>query len=298
MTYFSSQGTLHPTPPFDFHKSLYFLKLFSQTKTDQVLTDRSLMKAISIDGQPIVFCVKATGKVGKPELEYFLISEQAISEQAKFAVLDRTSFFLSLYDNLESFYRIGASDLNFNPVIQKLYGYHQVKFLTPFENACWTILCQQTPFSVAKDLKQKLMLEFGSFVTVRGAELRAYPEPFQIAYETVSQLSKLLEDDYKAECINYIARAFDRIEEEFLRNAPYEEVSNWLMSLKGVSEWAANFIMLRGLGRMEKAPVVDKRLIASAAKFYGDNIFHGISNVANQYGKWQGYWAHYLRVAA
>lgn len=297
MTYFSSQGRLHPTPPYDFNKSLFFLKLLTPSTHDQVLTSRSLMKAISIDGQPIVFCVKGAGEIGSPALTYFLISEQEISEQAKFAVLDRASFFLSLYDNLDSFYKIGANDDSFNPVIQKLYGYHQVKFLTPFENACWAILCQRATFHDAKEMKDKLMLEFGSPTTVRGVNFRAFPEPFQIAYETVSHLTKLLGDEQRAACIQYIARSFDRIEDDFLRNAPYKEVNDWLMGLKGISEWGANFIMLRGLGRMDRAPIVDKQLIASAAKLYGENVYSGISGVANQYGKWQGYWAHYLKVA-
>ena len=47
-------------------------------------------------------------------------------------------------------------DRPFAPVVRKLYGYHQVKFLTPFENACWAILTQRNPVPAAKEIKRAL----------------------------------------------------------------------------------------------------------------------------------------------
>jgi len=41
------------------------------------------------------------------------------------AAVDRISSFLSLADDLENFYRIGYGDVDFAPVLQRLYGLHR-----------------------------------------------------------------------------------------------------------------------------------------------------------------------------
>ena len=48
---------------------------------------------------------------------------------------------------------------------------------------------------------------------------RLHPTP-PFDFYTVNHLTKLLGDEDRAGCLNYIARSFDKVEEEFLRNAP------------------------------------------------------------------------------
>lgn len=298
MNFFLAHGTLHPTAPFDFNKSLYFLRIFTPAKNEQVLSGNALLKAISINGQAVIVRINSIGSVTQPELEYRLISEQPISEDVKFAALDRASFFLSLYDNLRPFYDICSKDSHFTPVLRKLYGYHQIKFATPFENACWVILSQRTSFARARQMKEDLIQEFGSSIIVHGTEFRAFPEPPLLSSVQEKEIAGLLENPQKAKQLVSIARAFEEVEEEFLRHGSYETVKNWLQSLEGLDAWGAAFVLLRGLGRMEEKPIIDKRLINAASKFYGSNSGANISLIAGPYGRWQGYWSHYLRVAA
>ena len=53
-------------------------------------------------------------------------------------------------DDLQPFYALAEADPPFWALVQRLYGYHQVRFFTPFENTCWAILGQRTPFAVAR----------------------------------------------------------------------------------------------------------------------------------------------------
>jgi DNA-3-methyladenine glycosylase II len=137
---YQERGTLSPTSPFDFNKSLQFLGIFGPTRNEQTVTSHSLTKAISIDGQTVVFQLASIGTTEKPRLEYILFSDHSITEDTENAVVERLTFFLSLRDDLQHFYQIGREDADFAPIIEHLYGYHQVKFLTPFENACWAVL--------------------------------------------------------------------------------------------------------------------------------------------------------------
>src|SRR6266571_5828919 len=174
---YQKTGTLTPTPPFDFNKSLQFLGIFGPTKTEQTISTHSLIKAISIDGQTIVFQLISIGTTENPQLEYTLFSAQPITEETQNAVVERMTFFLSLEDDLQPFYGIGQEDADFSPIIELLYGYHQVKFLTPFENACWAVLTQRNPMKIAQKTKQALIEKYGNHLEVNKNVYRAFPEP-------------------------------------------------------------------------------------------------------------------------
>jgi DNA-3-methyladenine glycosylase II len=296
---YTESGTLIPTPPFDFDKSLNFLGVFMPTKQEQTISSHTLSKAISIDGQTIVFQLTSNGTTQNPQLEYTLFSAQPINEETENAVVERMTFFLSLKDDLQPFYRIGREDADFTPIIEHLYGYHQVKFLTPFENACWAVLTQRNPMKIAQKTKQALIEKYGNHLEVNENVYWAFPEPIQIAVADYGKISKLIGNDRRTEYLIATARAFSEVNEEFLRTAPDEEVEAWLRNIKGIGEWSATFIMVRGLGRMERIPLTETRLLEAASKVYG----HGeelsreeLKRLAERYGSWQGYWAHYLRV--
>lgn len=298
---YEETGKLIPTPPFDFDKSLQFLGIFGPTKNEQTVSPGSLIKAISIDGQTVVFQLASSGTIEKPRLEYTLFSAQAITETTKNAVTERMTFFLSLTDDLRPFYRIGREDEDFTAIIEHLYGYHQVKFLTPFENACWAVLTQRNPMKMAQKTKQVLTERFGSNLEVNGTVYWAFPEPIQIAVADESELLTLVRNERRAEYLSAVARAFSEVDEAFLKTAPDEEVETWLRNIKGLGEWSVTFIMVRGLGRMERVPLTETKLVEAASKVYGfgeEMSREALQRLADKYGPWQGYWAHYLRVVS
>ena len=291
-------GHLTPTPPFDFAKSLEFLRIFMPMQSEQALSGRSLTKAVCITGQTLAFQVTTIGTVEKPELEYSLFSDQVIASPIKSATVDRISFFLSLADELQPFYLVAGNDPHFAP-LKQLYGYHQVKFLTPFENACWAVLTQRNSMNIARKMKQVIVEKFGSSLDVDGSIYWAFPEPAQLAVVS-NELEDLIRNQQKAEYLSAVARAFTEVDEEFLRVADYDEVEEWLRKIKGIGEWSAAFILLRGLGRMERVPLTEKKLIEVVSQVYGygEAITHKtIQSIAQRYRVWQGYWAHYLKVA-
>ena len=83
----------------------------------------------------------------------------------------------------------------------------------------------------------------------------------------------------------------------WLRGGPYDDVERWLRGIRGIGAWSASFVLVRGLGRMERiAP--DDALRRSLARVYGYPFSDAeFARTAEQYGDMQGYWAHYLRIA-
>lgn len=296
MALHSSEGHLKPRPPFDFDKSREFLAGFAPTQKDHAAQSKVFTRAASVDGQVVAFQLTSTGSVEEPELHYRLLSEQPIDEPTRRRVLDRVTLYLSLEDDLEPFYRIGRTDPLFAPIVERLYGYHQVKFLSPFEAGCWAILTQRNAMSEARKMRALLVKRYGS-IEVEGTTHWAFPEPTQLAIADPSDLGGIADNERKGEYIQALARAFDQVSEEFLLSASYAELETWLRGIKGVGEWSATFILLRGLGRTEKVPM-EKNTLAAISRVYGGGGMLSeaeAKELAERYGAWQGYWAHYLR---
>ena len=301
MSLYTISGELSPSAPFDFGKSLDFVGMFGPTAGEQSLAERMITKAVIVGGRPVVFRVASSGGLEEPRVEYTLFADRPFDRATQRAAADRIAFFLSLADDLRPLYALGQADPQFAPIVEQLYGYHQVKFLTPFECACWAILTQRNAMPIARKLKQALVEHFGAGLEVDGTRYDAVPDAGMLAAAAPEDLSRLVRNGRRAEYLGAVAQAFSGVDEGWLRAAPYDEAAAWLRGITGIGEWSASFVLLRGLGRLEQIPIGEQRLSDAAAKWYnaGQPLSEAaIEQIAGRYGAWQGYWAHYLRVAA
>src|SRR5467141_714803 len=263
MGLYSEEGSLRPTPPFDFAKSLDFLGMLPPMREDQTISEMSMTKAVRVGGRAIVFQLKPTGTIKMPGLKYTLFADHPFSRGLTEVVIDRISFFLSLSDDLDHSYRTAINGSNFSPILQKLYGLHQVKFFTPFECACWAVLSQRNQLSAARKAKHALLERFGTGLEVNGHIYRAFPEPSQLAQASKEDLKALLKHERREEYLSEIIKAFNQVDERFLRTAEYDKVEEWLKNIRGIGEFSAKLILLSGHGRVE-IQMVEQRLIAAA----------------------------------
>ncbi|MBW3112520.1 hypothetical protein KYJ26_11800 [Bacillus sp. MCCB 382] len=286
------EGVLYPKAPYDFEKSLTFINRFPPSKEEKSVNSRSLIKATSIDDQIVLFNLVGKGDIATPQVNYKLYSDSEISEKLEEKVINRIKLYLSLEDELDQFYKDAKNDSAFYPIIENLYGYHQVKFLTPFENACWAILSQRTPQRKAKYLMNQLAKTYGKSIRVKQQEYTSFPEPLHILNSSEDKVQSLLGNSRKTNYLLSAANAFADIEDEFLIYSDYEKVNEWLQKINGIGEWSSSFIMLRGIGRMEKLPVGEKMLQKEVKSLYGDLC---LTEISKKYKSMVGYWAHYLR---
>lgn len=298
---YTETGHITPVVPYDFAKSLNFLGFFSPMQDEQTVVEQGLTKAVYVEGQLIAFRLTSHGTTDSPQLAYTLFSEQPINEEIQNAAIDRITFFLSLDDDLRPFYAIGYDDKDFVPIIQELYGYHQVKFLTPFENACWAVLTQRNPMNMSQRMKKSLIETYGGSITIDGTSYSAFPEAVRMEHVSEDALTGVVRNARKAEYLVAVIKAFSDVDEHFLRVGNYHEVETWLRGIRGFGEWSASFVMVRGLGRMEQFTAKEKATLAAASRLYGhgkDLTYSQIERLAERYGSYKGYWSHYLRVGS
>lgn len=293
-------GTLPATPPFDFAHSLAFLGDFSPTTGEQTITAQTLTKAVLIDEVPVAFTVRSSGTAEEAGLAYTLHTDAPLAPATIEAARDRIGFFLGLADDLRPFYAIGEQDPAFAPLQAQLHGYHQTKFLTPFENTCWAILTQRNPMVQARRAKEALIAHHGGGITVDGRRYDAFPEAARLAAVAPDELAEVVGHARRAAYLHAAARAFATVDEGWLRTGPIAEVEAWLRAIKGIGAWSATFVLIRGLGRAEILPLGEERLAAIVSRRYlgGKGATdEAVARCAAPYGPWRGYWAHYLRVA-
>ena len=301
MNLYSFEGTLEPVAPFDFSKSLEFLSDFSPMQNEQEVKRDSFTKAVQENGKTIAFEVFNKGTIENPKLDFTAYSETKFTDALKKLIADRISFFLSLQDNLKDFYEIAKKDDFIQPALKKFYGHKQVKFLTPFEIACWAILAQRAPMNVARKMKENIVRDVGGQIKVKDVNYHSFPEPSDLVAAS-AELLRLVPNKRKAGYLLGVADAFCKVDEQWLRKAPYEEVHGWLTNIKGIGDWSANFIMIRGLGRMEELSNIEPQLALDVARIYAGKdepiTNEEVCQIAEKYGKWKGYWAYYLRIYA
>ncbi len=298
-------GFLAALPPFDFILSLRFLEGFAPTKSEQKVSSNQITKAVSIARRALVFSVAVADNEKAPGVHYQLYGaglDANLVAQAERIIAN----FLGLQDDLEELYRVGEQDPAFAPVLKKLLGYHQVRFLTPFENAVWSVLSQRTPMMVAVQLKGRLAAQYGPKLSLpdkdnEPTKYQAFPESEAIAQVSEAELSELLGNSRKANYVLNVAQAFSttlRMDET--DKLTREALKTRLLAIKGIGEWSAEFILIRGFGRMGGLPKGEKRHMEIVSRRYakGQSVTEAdIERFAKPYGESQGYWAHYLRVA-
>src|SRR5437870_13768350 len=113
MGLYSEEGSLRPTPPFDFAKSLDFLGMFPPMREDQTVSELPMTKAVRVGRRANVFQLKPTGTIKMPGLKYTLFADHPFSRGTTEVVIDSIYFFLSLSDDRDQSYRIALNDSSF-----------------------------------------------------------------------------------------------------------------------------------------------------------------------------------------
>ncbi|HEX9037529.1 MAG TPA: hypothetical protein VF808_11120 [Ktedonobacterales bacterium] len=292
--------TLTPRAPFSFAHTLRFMRMFTPMDAEQTITDWTLTKAVTLSGRAVVFSLRERGDVEAPLLECALTSAAPLSAAERAALRDRVSFFLSLDDDLAPFYATAQSDPAMAPVIGRLYGLHQPKFLTPLEIACWAILTQRTPMAIARRLKDRITARYGSRLTLGGVEYRAFPQAATLAAADPEELDALIGVARKAEYFRAVADFFNQTDEGWLRAAPVADVTAALRGVRGIGAWSATFILVRGLGRMDADLAASETLGREVSYVYGGRHLPEMERRAllERYGATRGYWLFYCRNAS
>ncbi len=301
-----AQGRLHSASgelddaivePFEFSQSLHFLRGFGPMSGEQEFEGPAVTKAIMVEGQTVVFRVSESkeGRAGKPKLRYELFSKEPLGTYVEATMATRIAFFLSLGDDLMPFYAIAKKeDPKFYPLVEGSWGLHQVKFPSLLEISCWALLTQRIQRPIALRMKRALTERFGDSLELDGKTYWAFPDYTRLRDAKPNDILEATRNQRAMLRLTSLLSSFEELDEEFLKTAPYDKATARLQNVKGIGDWSSQFILFRGLGRVEKLQPLNIRPLAETIqKVYGPDG-KTLDEINSTYGKWSGYWSVYL----
>ncbi|HRN17715.1 MAG: hypothetical protein WC972_00715 [Trueperaceae bacterium] len=193
-----------------------------------------------------------------------------------------------------------AADPPFEPVVERLAGFHPPLFSSAFAAACWTVIRQRTPAAFARASAERLVEYLGTQVaSPDGAgTLGAFPTPLALDDGSRPALLAATNNLRKVDRLRGLAEAFEEMDEQWLRTAAYDDLFKWLSGLPGLGPWSAEQVAWRGLGRYERVPWRDTGALDAIGAVYTGGLTPAkgtARELAERYGWLQGLWLRYLK---
>jgi DNA-3-methyladenine glycosylase II len=240
---------LHPIAPFRLDLTAWALRRRANNEIDR-WDGRTYARTIAVDDRAVDLEVTQTGSAARPALRVVVrgAAGRAVRATAT-AVLSRA---LGVDIDLADFYRMARGDARLALLVERFRGLKPPRFPTVFEAVVNGIACQQLSLTVGIILLGRLCNLCG-LSSPSGAH--AFPRPKDIAALTPVRLRALGFNRNKARGLLELARAVeDGFDLERLADLDDQAVVERLVALRGVGRWTAEYVLLRGLGRLAMFP--------------------------------------------
>jgi DNA-3-methyladenine glycosylase II len=245
---------------------------------------------VSIDGSPVGLSVIQDGAPDAPRLSVRLAGgpiDQHSGELAR-SSLNRL---LGLTVDLSGFATMAARDPLLGPLAARMRGLKPPRFPTVFEALVNGVACQQLSLSVGIHLLNRLVGAYGRPVSENSDGRRRFPTPEELATVQPVELKLHGFSLTKARTIVETARASlaGDLDLEGLDQVDNQAAIDRLTSLRGVGRWTAEYVMLRGLGRLDIFPGDDVGAHNKLRRFFDIDTALDYDSVKRLVARWHPY---------
>lgn len=163
---------------------------------------------------------------------------------------------LGLDLDLSDFYRLARDDAHLRELADRLRGMKPVRYATVFETFANAVACQLVSLSAGMHVLNRLTEAFGIVGGVDD-ELRSFPLAAKIARSNPDALRALGLSRQKGEYLIGLAKlAIDPKDPDFasIGQLDDDDAIARLSKIRGVGRWTAEYVMLRGFGRINIFP--------------------------------------------
>jgi DNA-3-methyladenine glycosylase II len=280
---------INPEPPFRLDLSVWALRRRPGNAIDR-WDGTSYRRALALSDEPVGLSVTRAGGPETPHLAVVLIGRGMggpVEEEVR-ASIERM---LGVRADLSAFYRMAADDTLTGPLVARFRGLKPPRFPTVFESLLNAVACQQLSLEAGLSLLNRLAEAYGLAMSVDGTSLHAFPRPQDLANLDQQALRELGFSLRKAATIIELSRASvaGRLDLEDLEHLADDEVVSRLTSLSGIGRWSAEYVLLRGLGRLHVFPGDDVGARNNLARWLGLESPLDYRAVGRAVSRWQPY---------
>jgi DNA-3-methyladenine glycosylase II len=249
--------SIGPVAPFRLDATAWVLRRRAENALDR-WDGRTYRRAVLLDGTPVELAAKEEGSVDRPQLSVVVSGHRLPAEAQRLAAtaLDRM---LGLSCTLDEFYRAARGDAELGPIVQRFRGLKPTVYPTVFEALVNAIACQQMTLTFGIRLLNRLSEACGRPVSARDGAPRTFPEPEDLLALGPERLRALQFSQAKAHALMELSAVIveKRIVLDALSGLDDAAAVARLTALRGVGRWTAEYVLLRGLRRLQVFPCDD-----------------------------------------
>ena len=254
---------LYPRPPFRLDLTAWALRRRAQNRIDHWdgLTYR---RALIIDGRRLEVAVAQAGDPDRPRLDVALSGVRLTPSRAA-TVTEVLTRLLGLEVDLSGFYARAAADRALRRLAQRYRGLKPPRFPTLFECLLNAVACQQVSLAAGLTVLSRL----AEAVAPVGGALHPFPAPLAVLHLSPSELRELGFSERKAHTILELAGAAadGELDLDRFTSLDDDEVVGRLVQRPGIGRWSAEYVLLRGLGRLHVFPPTDVGALNGLRRF-------------------------------
>ncbi len=253
-----SKLTLKPVGPFDLRLSLRVMANFSSEPT--IETD-VLREAVRIDGKP---CILEARQIKKTPATIEVSSSSGNTTKTR--ELAEWMLFIDL--NLLPFYHMAKGHKVLSPIAKGLYGVRALRTASLFEMMVIAITEQQISLTAAYRIRDRVVQRFGEKID----GLSVFPTTESLSKASERELRSCGLSKRKAEYIRGTAQQVSdgSLDVDKLATLSDDDFRETLTKIRGFGPWSANYILVRGLGRVDCVPTDDLAVRSIVGKYLGD----------------------------
>ncbi len=166
---------------------------------------------------------------------------------------------LNLKYDLNFFYKMAEKNNLLSSLVNKYYGLKLIGIPDFFEAICWAIIGQQINLIFAYTVKRNLVEKYGCRFQYKNKFYYSFPGLETILSISKQEFSSLKFSKQKTNYIQAIARdIFDqKIDEQELEKLDYETAKSKLLTIRGVGNWTADYILMKTFRHPQAFPIQD-----------------------------------------
>lgn len=241
-------------PPFRLDLTVWTLRRRPDNAVDR-WDGQEYRRVLPLSRGPVEVAVR---QVGSPEAPKLKISARGrhLPAHTKAVVSTGLQRLLGLELDLAAFYRFAERRKPLRALAMRFRGMKPPRFASVFEGLVNAIACQQLTLTVGIRLLNRLARACGTGFEGGGAVAHAFPRPEDLIKVSPATLRTLGFSRQKGRAILELARSVAEgdLDLESLSALPDQAALARLRELRGVGRWTAEYVLLRGLGRIHVFP--------------------------------------------
>jgi DNA-3-methyladenine glycosylase II len=280
---------IRPIPPFRLDLTVWALRRRARNAIDR-WDGTTYRRVVVIEGRPTEIAVRQANSLAEPRL-IVTSAPPPRTPSGRQRIRSIVECRLGTRIDLTEWYRLARRDPRLRILAEHFRGVKPPRFPSVFEALVNAFACQQLSLEVGLELLNRLAVVRGVARGPAGDVHHAFPAPRDVAQGPPAKYHAIGFSRQKVRALLTLARAIERgdVDIETLSQKDDAAVCAQLLALRGVGRWSAEYVMLRGLGRLHVFPGDDVGAQKRLARWLGRPGPLDYAGVRKAVAPWQPY---------